>query len=68
MYSLVRWSWLSLEASRRIVTTGLLSEFRPVWKIFEEGGDCAWSELQKVQLRLRKRIKRARIVDESLFG
>jgi hypothetical protein len=24
--------------------------------------------LQKVQLRLRKRIKRARIVDESLFG
>jgi hypothetical protein len=45
-----------------------LSEFRPVWKIFEEGGDCAWSELLKVQLRLRKRIKRARIVDESLFG
>ena len=26
---------------------GLPSEFRPVWKIFEEVDDCAWSKLEK---------------------
>jgi hypothetical protein len=32
-----------------MVTMDLRSEFRPVWKIFEEAGDCVWSKLQKLR-------------------
>jgi hypothetical protein len=46
--------------------TGLPSEFYPVCKTFEEGGDCFWSELQQLHARPSKRIKSARIVDFSL--
>ena len=67
-YSLVSWSSLSPEACSRMVTMGLPSEFRPVWKIFEEAGDCAWSKLQKLNPRMRKKIKRACMVEVSLTG
>jgi hypothetical protein len=49
-----------------MVTMGLPSGFRPVWKILEEAGDCAWSKLQKLHPRMRKKIKRARMVEVSL--
>jgi hypothetical protein len=45
---------------------GLPSEFLPVWKIFEEAGDFAWSKVQKLHPRTRKKINRARMMGVSL--